>query len=194
MFLVPAAASFEHIKYWDKNKVQREGNNTRKNGALCGTALELPEKFACKDSRKYVTNSESPFVLNLHHTKNSNIIVDCDVEELCLEYQHLKSMLIFGNLSSLRKLFLSGNEFVALEGLENCTLLEELVLEDNCINQVKLEICSQALWKLELGRNNLTSCVEFNVFNGLTQLSIEKNNIESLKACPSKCITFLFAI
>ena len=61
---------------------------------------------------------------------------DADVEELYLEHQNLKSMTCFENLSNIRKLILSGNKISVLEGLDRCILLEELILEDNCIKQV----------------------------------------------------------
>ncbi|MCO5548750.1 hypothetical protein L7F22_002211 [Adiantum nelumboides] len=125
-----ATSSFVHGEnHGDKTEGQREVNVP---GVFCSTALELPSKIL----QKFVANNQKSTIMKLHSTGIASIIVDCDVEELCLEYQHLKSMLVFGTLSSLRKLFLSGNEFVILEGLDNCTLLEELFLEDNCINQL----------------------------------------------------------
>lgn len=61
---------------------------------------------------------------------------DADVEELYLEHQNLKSMTCFEKLPNIRKLILSGNKISVLEGLDRCILLEELILEDNCIKQV----------------------------------------------------------
>ena len=62
---------------------------------------------------------------------------DADIEELYFEHRNLKSLTCFEKLSNIRKLILSGNKISILEGLDRCTLLEELILEDNCIKQVK---------------------------------------------------------
>jgi Leucine-rich repeat (LRR) protein len=45
-------------------------------------------------------------------------------------------MYCFDSLPNLRRLFLSGNEISTIDGLENATMLEELILEDNLIKQV----------------------------------------------------------
>lgn len=62
------------------------------------------------------------------------------VEEVHLERRKLKSMYCFDRLPNLRRLFLSGNEISKIEGLENCTMLEELILEDNLITKVSTHI------------------------------------------------------
>lgn len=59
------------------------------------------------------------------------------VEEVHLERRKLKSMYSFDRLPNLRRLFLSANEISMIEGLESCTMLEELILEDNLIKQVQ---------------------------------------------------------
>jgi Leucine-rich repeat (LRR) protein len=58
------------------------------------------------------------------------------VEEVHLERRKLKSMYSFDRLPNLRRLFLSANEISMIEGLESCTMLEELILDDNLIKQV----------------------------------------------------------
>lgn len=39
----------------------------------------------------------------------------------------------------------------------------------------------QALWRLDLGRNQLTSCVDVGNFASIEQLSVDNNQISSLK-------------
>lgn len=63
------------------------------------------------------------------------------VEEVHLEHRRLRTMHCFDRLPNLRRLFLTGNEICVIEGLENCTMLEELILEDNRIKQVFTRPC-----------------------------------------------------
>lgn len=58
------------------------------------------------------------------------------VEEVHLEHRKLRTMYCFDRLPNLRRLFLSGNEISVIAGLDNCTMLEELILDDNVVKQV----------------------------------------------------------
>ncbi|KAH7351878.1 hypothetical protein KP509_19G018500 [Ceratopteris richardii] len=172
------AASIMHMeKCWSENS-NIEAETTRKTLDLCNT---MTQKGWKKDCKVHGGSSKNSLGFKIHLDNDPNGYAEEEVEEVCIEYRHLKSMLMFSNCSSLRKLSLPGNDIRVLEGLEHCTLLEELILEDNSINQVNQAVVLPTLWKLELGRNQLTSCVELGAFIGLTQLSIEKNNIISLK-------------
>ena len=58
------------------------------------------------------------------------------VEEVHLERCKLTTMYSFDKLPNLRRLFLSGNEITLIEGLQTCSVLEELILEENFITKV----------------------------------------------------------
>lgn len=72
---------------------------------------------------------------SLHSAKEGPACYE-GVEEVHLEHRKLKIMYCFDRLPNLRRLFLSGNEISVIAGLENCTMLEELILDDNLIKQV----------------------------------------------------------
>lgn len=72
---------------------------------------------------------------SVHLTKEGPACYE-GVEEVHLEHRKLKTMYCFDRLPNLRRLFLSGNEISVIAGLDNCTMLEELILDDNVIKQV----------------------------------------------------------
>ncbi len=71
----------------------------------------------------------------VHSSKNEPVLYE-GIEEVHLEWRKLRTMYCFDSLPNLRRLFLSGNEILMIDGLENATMLEELILEDNLIKQV----------------------------------------------------------
>ncbi len=71
----------------------------------------------------------------VHSSKNEPVLYE-GIEEVHLEWRKLRTMYCFDSLPNLRRLFLSGNEILTIDGLENATMLEELILEDNLIKQV----------------------------------------------------------
>ena len=72
---------------------------------------------------------------SVHSTKEGPACYE-GVEEVHLENRKLRTMYCFDRLPNLRRLFLSGNEISVITGLGNCTMLEELILDDNVIKQV----------------------------------------------------------
>ena len=80
---------------------------------------------------------------------------------------------------------LADNELAKIEGLERCTLLEELCLEENRL--LKLEGLSSLIYlkKLDLGKNKLSKIENLETLVHLTQLSLEDNDIQSLHGLES---------
>ena len=68
-----------------------------------------------------------------------------------MEYPY-KNLDVFMNL---RKLYLMDNNIVKIQGLESCTLLEELSLEKNKIKVIENIGHMKYLKKLDLGQNRI---------------------------------------
>lgn len=120
------------------------------------------------------------------------------VKELVIERQQLRRLASLTPLRRMWRASFAGNEISRIEGLERCTLLEELSLEDNRITAIEGLNSLTKLRKLDLGKNRVSRCHGLSQLTCLTQLSLEDNNISSLaglgsllvrrqRACAHRC-------
>eukprot|EP01029_Cantina_marsupialis_P011755 TRINITY_DN26150_c0_g1_i1.p1 TRINITY_DN26150_c0_g1~~TRINITY_DN26150_c0_g1_i1.p1 ORF type:complete len:1335 (+),score=239.95 TRINITY_DN26150_c0_g1_i1:107-4111(+) len=102
------------------------------------------------------------------------------VEALELDHLGLQRIENLVKLKHLRRLSLASNEIVTISGLDECSVLEELNLEDNRISELRGLTCLTFLKKLDLGSNQITSLQGLEGLSRLTQLSLEDNAISSM--------------
>lgn len=102
------------------------------------------------------------------------------VKELVIERQQLRRLASLTPLRRLWRASFAGNEISRIEGLEKCTLLEELSLEDNRITAIEGLSTLTKLRKLDLGKNRISRCHGLSQLTCLTQLSLEDNCISTL--------------
>ncbi|TYZ63056.1 hypothetical protein PybrP1_006872 [[Pythium] brassicae (nom. inval.)] len=77
------------------------------------------------------------------------------------------------------------NVIKRIGGLEMCSKLEELSLEDNEIGKIENLKTLISLKKLHLGRNRISVIESLDTLENLTQLSLEENQISSLQGLGS---------
>ncbi|XP_024365341.1 uncharacterized protein [Physcomitrium patens] len=106
---------------------------------------------------------------SLHSAKEGPATYE-GVEEVHLENRKLRTMYCFDRLPNLRRLFLSGNEISVIAGLDSCTMLEELILDDNVIKQGIEGLIS--LLELYAQNNQLTKMTEIQFVRDLPKLMV----------------------
>eukprot|EP01048_Picozoa_sp_COSAG05_P007592 COSAG05_NODE_539_length_8851_cov_3.718693_2_plen_1327_part_00 len=103
-----------------------------------------------------------------------------DLLDIELDHCGLRRLQNLEGLVNLRRGSFSDNELTHIEGLEECTALGELLLEENRI--VRLDGLRNLVYlkRLDVGKNKLTKIEGLGTLTRLTQLSIEDNEITSL--------------
>ena len=107
------------------------------------------------------------------------------VEQLDLNCLHIRRVCSLQQLINLRRASFSDNEMEKIEGIETCTLLEELCLDQNHIRKIEGLGSLVFLKKLDLGHNSIRSIDGLETLVHLTQLSLEDNQITSLRGLES---------
>jgi len=102
------------------------------------------------------------------------------VQDLELNSKHLRKLSNLERLVNLRVLSVCDNEIVAIQGLERCVLLEELLMEENRITKIENVEQLHNLKKLDLGKNKIAAIENLLALTKLAQLSLEDNEVTAL--------------
>ena len=102
------------------------------------------------------------------------------VQDLELNHRHLRKLSNLERLVNLKVLSVCDNEILAIQGLDCCVLLEELLMEENRISKIENLSTLVHLKKLDLGKNKIQQIEGLDALSSLMQLSLEDNEIESL--------------
>ncbi len=139
-------------------------------------------KILCLNNNKIeCIFSKSKSQQNQNSLSSMEHILPC-LEVLHLAYNGITDIvtLQIGRLTSLKALFLQGNEITKIEGLENLRELRELVLDKNKIKYIAENSFagqSQRLFELHIEENRLRDLSNLHILRGLHKLYAANNKI-----------------
>ncbi|XP_065183310.1 leucine-rich repeat-containing protein 9-like [Sycon ciliatum] len=151
------------------------------NPALCSTVQSAPSALSLRSTSSLLVRQQA----SLQKLMGSGVDIDFTrVTAVCVDGQKLADLSRFGKLENLKWLSASSNYIYSMEGIEQCSNLEELILNDNCIDRLYDVTSLSKLKHLSLSKNCIMSLDGCNIDKlvCLRVLSIASNSLTSLSA------------